>query len=312
MSVTYLQKSSNSNNPNSGKYLISCQEKITIENPTTAEWLHILEELKPTNFKDKNRVLLGVLEKRSNVVIKISDSDRIYHEYYIGDVLKEHHVPGFIEYICKFQCNDDYKKYHPKGNSTSTSTSLCKGPGDDMKVIVMPYYSYGNLKLYKWKPENYHALKTCILQVVLSLLQAYESAHIIHNDIHLQNVLIAPTKRRNITYTIGNQIIDVPTNGLRTIIMDFENAFHVKDKYDQGWISVFNDIKKVFAGIAVEIDTITVKNGFKVLDEFESGANNYNNPLKIYSIVSSLVDGLVIKQKEIPTLIYDPYNIFRK
>jgi hypothetical protein len=44
MSVTYLQKSSNSNNLNSGKYLISCQEKITKENPTTVEWLEILKQ----------------------------------------------------------------------------------------------------------------------------------------------------------------------------------------------------------------------------------------------------------------------------
>jgi serine/threonine protein kinase len=304
MSVSYLQKSSNSNNANSGKYLISCQERITSENPTTEEWLEILKQLKPTNFKDKNKVLLGVLEKRKNVVIKISDSDRIFHEYYIGKVLKKHNVPGFIEYICQFQCQDDYKKY-------PTSTSLCTGPGDNMKVIVMPYYSHGNLKLYKWKPENYHVLKTSILHVIASLLQAYETAHVIHNDIHLQNILIAPTTRKSIIYTIEDQSIELSTYGLRTIIMDFENAFHVKANYDQGWPGILNNVKKVLTSLTLEIDGIDVVNTFQALGEVEKIRDVFK-PFKIYNMLAKLIDSLTIKEKQTPKLVYDPFNIFRK
>ncbi len=309
MSVTYLQKSSNSNNHNSGKYLISCQEKIRPENPTTKEWLEIEKQLKPTNFKDKNKVLLGVLEKRKNVVIKISDSDRIFHEYYIGDVLKKHNIPGFIEYICHFKCADDYKKYPEPG---SKSTSLCIGPGDDMKVIVMPYYSHGNLKLYKWKPENYHVLKTSILHVILSLLQAYESAHIIHNDIHLQNVLIAPTTKKTIIYTIEGQAVELPTYGLRTIIMDFENAFHIQSNYEQGWVGVWNDIKKVLTSLAVEIDGIDSPNMFQILGEIEKLLNRHTGPLRVFKAIEKMFESLIIREKVKPTFVYDPFNIFRK
>lgn len=304
MSVTYLQKSSNSNNANSGKYLISCQEKITPENPTTKEWLEILKQLKPTNFKDKNKVLLGILEKRKNVVIKISDSDRIFHEYYIGDVLKKHNVPGFIEYICKFQCADKYKKY-----PDPTSTSLCTGPGDDMKVIVMPYYSHGNLKLYKWKPENYHVLKTSILHVVLSLLQAYETSHIIHNDIHLQNVLIAPTTKKSITYTIEGQAVELPTYGLRTIIMDFENAFHIPDNYEQSWKFAWDDVKKVLTCLAVDIDGIDSPNMFQILGEIEKLLNRHTSPLRVFKAIEKLFESLIIREKIKPKLVYNPFNI---
>lgn len=308
MSVTYLQKSSNSNNLNSGKYLISCQEKITKENPTTVEWLEILKQLKPTNFKDKNKVLLGVLEKRKNVVIKISDSNRIFHEYYIGDILKKNNIPGFIEYICQFQCNDDYKKYPISGQQSS----LCNGPGDEMKVIVMPYYSYGNLKLYTWRPDNYHILKTSILHVILSLLQAYETAHIIHNDIHLQNILVEPTTKKSIIYTIEGQYIELPTYGLRTIIMDFENAFHVKGDYDQSWLGVFNDIKKVLTSLSLEIEGIDVTNIFQNLAELEKLRGDYNKPLKIFKVLEKIINELSIKEKVQKKLVYDPYNIFRK
>lgn len=304
MSVTYLQKSSNSNNANSGKYLISCQEKITPENPTSKEWLEILKQLKPTNFKDKNKVLLGILEKRKNVVIKISDSDRIFYEYYIGDVLKKHNVPGFIEYICKFQCQDEYKKY-----PDPTVTSLCTGPGDDMKVIVMPYYSHGNLKLYKWKPENYHVLKTSILHVVLSLLQAYETAHIIHNDIHLQNVLIAPTTKKSITYTIEGQAVELPTYGLRTIIMDFENAFHIQDNYEQACKFAWDDVKKVLTCLAVDIDGIDSPNMFQILGEIEKLLNRYTSPLRVFKGIEKLFESLIIREKIKPKLVYNPFNI---
>jgi serine/threonine protein kinase len=307
MSVTYLQKSSNSNNHNSGKYLITCQEKITSENPTTKDWLEILKQLKPTNFKDKNRVLLGVLEKRKNVVIKISDSDQIFHEYYIGDVLKKHNVSGFIEYICQFQCQDEYKKY-----PDPTSTSLCVGPGDDMKVIVMPYYSHGNLKLYKWKPENFHVLKTSILHVILSLLQAYETAHVIHNDIHLQNILIAPTTKKSIIYTIEGQQIELPTHGLRTIIMDFENAFYIPDNYEQAWKFAWGDVKKVLTCLAVDIDGIDSPNMFQILGEIEKLLNRHTSPLRVFKAIEKMFKLLIIREKVKPTLIYDPFNIFRK
>lgn len=307
MSVTYLQKSSNSNNHNSGKYLISCQEKITSENPTTAEWLEIQNQLKPTNFKDKNKVLLGVLQKRKKVVIKISDSNSIFHEYYIGDVLKEHNVPGFIQYICKFECNDDYKKY-----PDSKSTSLCVGPGDEMKVIIMPYYSHGSLKLHTWNPENYYVLKTSILHVILSLLQAYDSAHIIHNDIHPQNVLIAPTTKKSVVYIIEGHQIELPTYGLRTVIMDFENALHIQSNYEQGWAIVLNDVKKVISSLSFEIDAIDVPNIFQILSEIEKMQKDYNKPFKMFNAISKLFENIIIKDKVKPKLVYGPFNIFRK
>jgi serine/threonine protein kinase len=304
MSVTYLQKSTNSNNPNSGKYYISCQNKISHSTPTTAEWLDILNQLKPTNFKDKNKVLLGILQKRRNVVIKISDSDRIFHEYYIGEILQKYNIPGFIKYICKFNCNDDYTQYPQK-----SQTSLCYGPGDQMKVIIMPYYSYGNLKLYTWKPDNYNILKTCILHIILSLLQAYNIAHIIHNDIHLQNVLLAHTTKKSITYNIDDSTIELPTYGIKTIIMDFENSFHIKGNYDQGWNIVLNDIRKVLMSLAFEIDNITVPNIFHILTDLEKIDNK---PLNIFKIIAQHFETLIIKEKVKPTLIYDPFNIYRK
>jgi serine/threonine protein kinase len=286
MSVTYLQKSSNSNSPNSGKYLVSCQNRITSENPTTAEWLDIIKQLKPTNFKDTNKILLGVLEKRKNVVIKISNSERFFHEYYIGEILQKYNIPGFIKYICKFNCNDDYTLYPKK------SAHICSSPGDEMKVIVMPYYSYGNFKLYKWTPDKYITLKTAALHIIASLLQAYDVAHIIHNDIHLQNVLLAPTAKKTIVYTIDGHTIELPTYGVRIIIMDFENAFHIKGNYSQGWPIVWNDIKKVLVSLSLEI--IDIPNMFQIIAEIEKMDKT---PLTILQAITKMFETLVIKEK---------------
>ena len=80
VSVNYLEKRSDTNAPGSAKYYINCQHKITSDNPNTAEWLEILRQLKPTNFHDTNRVLLGILQKHREVVIKIGESDTLKKE----------------------------------------------------------------------------------------------------------------------------------------------------------------------------------------------------------------------------------------
>jgi len=74
MSVTFLKKKYDSFQAGSGKYYIDCRKRIINQQPTTETWLSIIDKLKPTNFRDENRVLLGVLEKHSRVVIKIGES----------------------------------------------------------------------------------------------------------------------------------------------------------------------------------------------------------------------------------------------
>lgn len=223
MSVTYLPKKTGTNQSGSGKYFIDCSKRVSKDQPTTQAWLSIQERLKPTNFQDTNRVLLGVLEKQKRVVIKIGESLLLHKEYKVGETLSQ--TPGFIKYICYFECEDDYKRH-----DGSATTNLCKAPGNAMKCLIMKYYPLGSLGTYKWGASNFHILKTLLAQCVMSMMMAFEQHGIIHNDTHSKNILLESTKKTVIQYTIANKTYDLPTHGYRIVMMDYENALKSHDK----------------------------------------------------------------------------------
>lgn len=147
--IQTLQRNSNSSINNSIKYVINCRE-ITKGTPTTESWLSVSNQLKATNFDDKNKLLEGFIfdnNRKNKIVVKISDSATLKKEYDIGNELLG--INGFIKYHCFFRCNDEYRSY-PKQNHNY----LCNGPGETMSCLVMPCYTSGNMKLFKFDHTN--------------------------------------------------------------------------------------------------------------------------------------------------------------
>ena len=188
----------------SNKYFLShCAGRITSKTPTTEGWLKVIESIKlnVTDY-DKSRVLLGYLESYGSVIIKIGDSE---------DILNEYNIKGFVKYICFFECADDFRNI-PSG----TRDYICKGVGNSMKVIIMPYFPLGSLAQYKWAQDNIHIFKSCIKQSILSYLIAFYKERIIHNDFHAGNILLKPTKKAYIDYDIPEiGTISLQTSGMR-------------------------------------------------------------------------------------------------
>jgi len=219
------------------KYYVTCQDRITTDTPTTNDWLSIEHKLTATNNKDLNRILVGVLEKHRHVIIKISSLHTLRKEYTIGESLK--HIPGFMNFYCFFQCEGNYKEY-PK---PSTKT-LCEGVGTSMNVLIMPYLTLGSVRLHVWKEDIYACLRSCLLQIVASLFQAYEMHGFIHNDMHLDNVLLKKTKRVDSTYTLHGKTVVIPTYGYVISIMDFEQSLQdTLPTKGQGLIFLYKDIQ---------------------------------------------------------------------
>ncbi len=204
-------------------YLKTCQSKITSKTPTTAGWLKILKLLKlDTSDYDKSRVLLGALNTHGEVVIKISNSNDITHEYEISNKLQT--LKGFVKYICYFECKDDFRK-----NPSNMRDTLCEGPGSQMKVILMPYFPLGNIHSYAWEKYDIRLLHATLKHAMLSMINAFHTLHIIHGDFHPGNVLLKKTKQKTISYTIPGigTFPDIETHGIRPWIMDFENSSFV-------------------------------------------------------------------------------------
>ena len=119
-----------------------------------------------------------------------------------------------------------------------------------MGIMVMPYYPQGSVGKYKWSPESYATLRMCMSQIICSLMQAYETTQLIHNDTHLDNIIISKTTKPSIPYTISGKRIDVPTNGFRITIMDYELVTREMPEYKgAGRKFLYKDIRRVFSDL---------------------------------------------------------------
>jgi hypothetical protein len=85
----------------------------------------------------------------------------------------------------------------------------------------MPYYRFGSLEQYRWNRDNFDVLKSILVQSAWALLYAYEKMNFIHEDMHLENVLIQATKKTSFTYGVRELKV---IGGISAILMDFGRA----------------------------------------------------------------------------------------
>lgn len=300
MWASALPVNSRSRPNNATKYIVTCQDRITAETPTTNEWLSIVGALKPPMQKDIHRVLEGILEKRKKVAIKLSASQSVYKEYRIAEELRE--IPGFIRPHCYFECEDSYTEFPSKER-----TALCKGPGTSMKVLVLPFYEEGSMRSWNWTKKPVALLHACLLQCIASLLQAYETKGILHSDTHLDNVLLRKTTITDVEYTLGGHTVRVPTQGYMIAIMDFEMSMSevptnrgraIGQLYDDILHAVFDLRYNDNADIVGDAELVTTLMAFKA------------RPVDIYTAWQTL-HPLVLKLHAVPkvskTFTYDPF-----
>jgi hypothetical protein len=145
-------------------------------------------------------------------------------------------IPNFMKYYCFFSCPEDLDTLLKKDIRTN-NTHICKESGDALGVLMMPYYSLGSVLNYKWTLQTFPILKSVLCQTVFALLAAFDNIGFMHNDLHLDNVLLQSSKRRQILY--GNIALHLPTtNGLCAIIMDFERSYIVPTSEKRQFLKV--------------------------------------------------------------------------
>lgn len=248
------------------KYYINCDAIYS------ANRIEIMNALQKQN-DECSRVILAYLEKnhsKVNVVIKIGrDNDSIKKEYHISHHLHELNCSGFIQFICLFECC--YNNYFDKKYQVLTPEKNTK-----KEVLIMNHFNEGSIKTHDWGHCNFHILRSIIIQTIYYLIVAYHNAGFIHNDLHLDNILITPTTQTHNDYQIDRHIIEIETNNYTCIIMDFENCFFT-DKSSP--IFFWKMIENIIARIGIELtnnkgDKIEASNIYEVLGYI---ANNKNN-----------------------------------
>jgi hypothetical protein len=233
------------------KYHINCNELE--KNPSSIPI--ILEKV----IKNNNDITIlqsvirdtGITEINKNIVVKIGKVNKtIEKEYKIGKFLEKLNLSGFINYICLFSCYDNTYQNIRLQNNTKPLCSAKKEEDNRKTVLIMPYIHEGSIRTFKWNYDKYDALKSIILQTVTSVFIAYQICGFLHNDLHLDNILIKKTKKESISYKLQepNFDIDIKTYGYKVVIMDFENSMLViknKDGLSTYWNNLLNMISRL-------------------------------------------------------------------
>jgi hypothetical protein len=198
------------------KFRVPCQHRITSDTPTTKEWLR-LQEIIYKHTSGEVGIARATLDKRAKeIIVKFGPRDAIFKEYEIASQLKD--IPNYMRYFCVFSCDDDAADILRR--DLITKPYVCKGNGTQIGMLLMPYCSTGSIGQYRWTASNFSLLKNVLTQTCFALMYAYTLHGFVHGDMHLDNVLLKPTKKTHLTY---GDSIQLSLQSHYAMIMDFES-----------------------------------------------------------------------------------------
>ena len=281
----HLSSSDDDTASSGSKFVLNCND-ITTSHPTSAGWLdhvsalRIIPKHKALAMPDK-KILEALFHNRKRVVVKVAnDTQTLNTEWEVYQHLASLKLKGILKYHCYFTCNDTLTRI------ITDQTTVCNGPGTNTQVLVMDYIDAPSMKYYEWKSID--ALRSCIKQVVMTMVEGFLACQFVHGDLHLDNVLIKSTSSRMIRYPIAN--IEVPVYGVCTKIMDMESASTGKHPV----LYVCKDIKKfmnkMLSDLAHIVDTAIITRMFLMLREWEEN-KSIRHPrelLQLFPMIDSI------------------------
>jgi len=281
------------------KYYVDCdsiaQDPDALDVNTLFQYKNDVHVLKATIKK-----YLHYPEFNNEIVIKMAKSNKtISNEYNIGKRLKD--VPGFIKFICMFQCYDNSGQHTPR--------KICLSPikNEEYKklVILMPYYEYGSIKNYPWTAREINILKSLLKQVVASISTAFVLFGFVHSDLHLDNVLIKGTDDDGIIYSPD---LVIHSEGYQIVITDFEMSYidlpNNSDIRQFFWADLYNLFSRLY-----EIKTLFPSNLESTLT-FLDNAKNSSSAVIVVDHLYTLINNLQFRESgTISIPAYDP-NVF--
>ena len=270
-----------------------------------------------------NKNIVNNSSKNKNIVVKISPINRtLEKEYKIGTVLEEIKVPGFIKYMCLFNCFDN--TYYNIKEDVKKPLCSAKHTEENKKVVlIMPYIADGSIKNFNWTEHKLDILKSVLSQSIMSLFLAYHKIGFLHNDIHLDNILIKKTKKQYIDYDYENENnthskhnkIQIPTHGYKIVILDFDSSMINVNKdiaIEFYWSNLENMLSRVNTDLRTKNGDIInmielAKDILSFISKQKLVKGNYFETLKLLDMIN--ISTIRIIQNPFNNLQYNP-NIF--
>jgi hypothetical protein len=304
------------------KYHINCQE---LEKSPSSIPI-ILEKV----IKNNNDVTIlesiitdkTITSKQKHIVVKIGNiSKTIEKEFYIGKILENKNISGFIRYMCLFVCYDN--SYHNiNENKVHQLCSAKKEEENKKAILVMPFIQEGSIKNFNWfNGDKFDILKSILQQVILSLFISYKSCGFLHNDLHLDNILLKKTKKQSIDYILDekgttNTNISIKTHGYKALIMDFDSSMinvDIKTGIAFYWRNIYNMMSRIETDLKNKKSVITVSNNNNLISFIseQSTNNNCHDMLKQTIKLVDMIDDMKFKIIYLPQekkYVYNPFD----
>lgn len=239
----------------------------------------------------------SITTKQRNIVVKIGKSNKtIEKEFYIGKTLEK--INGFINYMCLFTCYDN-TFYNIE---TENNKPLCSAKKDDENlktILIMPFIFEGSIKKFNWYSDNIikktEILKSLLLQVISSIFVSYHSYGFLHNDLHLDNILVKKIKKETLQYSYSDKTFEIKIYGYKSIIMDFENSMLHVDKKGGNifyWNNIYNLISRISTDLTSEngskFQVINSRYIISFIEEQMDKKNSYMNTLHLLDMIPKL------------------------
>jgi hypothetical protein len=305
------------------KYYINCDDlpkepnSITNEQLITYNIQNDVEIYKALiNFTKHNK-------KNKHIVMKIGYKDkRIHHEFKIGTLLYQYKIPGFIKYICILDCDDvSLKEDTP---TPKPDQHVCTNR-ESKEILLMPFIHGHCIANFTWREQDSNIMKSLLKQIFFSCYVAFEIIGFIHNDLHMENVFMKPTKQEFIHY---GENIAIKTYGYKIVINDFDKSFVIPTLMQQNTEGVdsenirrtyliqnssgfWKDLKRVFLELSiVMIDNdilIPIINKILVfIDKCLEKNTDYKRSFELLDMIDAVV---LVAQPKPNSFVYDP-NVF--
>jgi hypothetical protein len=227
----YPRNGSQNVNRNSVKIKIDCKNLIS-SNPETKKWLELISQFNHDSTSVK--VYRALLDKSKNTVAKIGEN-KLDYEFEVAKKLETLKLATFIKFYCLFSCLDNFSEL------TKESKTVCKKTGEPISILIMPYIEGDRIELWKWERANFELMKNVMKHVCMSMFYANKTTGFIHGDLHVGNVLLKKTNRKEISY---GEFGTLNTMGLIPVIMDFDKSKFI----ETGKYNLYHDLGR-FLGL---------------------------------------------------------------
>lgn len=179
-----------------------------------------------------------------DVIVKVQEPGRML-DMELKIQRKINHLPNIVKYICDFSCKFDQIVWMKPIHKPRT---LCDAEGIPLHIIVMEYINNTLDGFLESETCTDTILNSIVKQVGFTLLDIHINYGISHNDLNRGNILLNVGNPETITYTFGDIIRSVNTEGHLVVLIDFQRSSFVdeSDEFNYRVVQAGDEISLVY------------------------------------------------------------------